>query len=211
MNALYDKAREAFGNGSINLGTDTIKAILVDAASYSPDTTTHQYLSSVPGGARIGTAVTLGTKSNVGGVFDAADVSFTGLVGAPTIEYILIYKDTGADATSPLIAIIDGFQNVTVSAAAAGGATSISLDPVLGAIGSGATLSKVSGTGPSTITTSGSAGAGSRAVAVTALGSAVAAGDVYSVAINGVGLPVAAGATQVDVAWDNGVNKIFKI
>jgi hypothetical protein len=79
--------------------------------------------------------VTLASKTVAAGVFDAADISFTGLSSAPTIEALVIYKDTGADATSNLIAYID----------------------------------------------------------------------------TATGLPVAAAATQVDVTWDNGANKIFKL
>lgn len=134
-NALYDKGREAFLTGAINASTDTIKAILIDTASYTVNLSTDQFLSTIAGGAIIGTAVTLASKTVAAGVFDAADISFTGLVAAPTIEAIVIYKDTGSSATSNLIAYID----------------------------------------------------------------------------TATGLPVAALATQVDVAWDNGANKIFKL
>ena len=42
-----------------------------------------------------------------GGVCDAADITFTGLTNAPTVEAIVLYKDTGTEATSTLIAYID--------------------------------------------------------------------------------------------------------
>ena len=134
-NAMYDKGREAFGNGAINWVADTIKAVLIDLAAYTPNLATDQFLSVVPGGALIGAAVTLASKTNVAGVCGAADISFTGLSSAPTIEALLIYKDTGSPASSPLIALID----------------------------------------------------------------------------TATGLPVAAGATQVDVHWATGANKIFKL
>lgn len=134
-NALYGKGREAFGNAGINWGSDTIKAILVDTGAYTVIIDVHDNLDDIPGGARIGTAVTLASKSNTLGVMDAADLSFTGLSSAPTIEALVIYKDTGVESTSTLIAYID----------------------------------------------------------------------------TATGLPVSAGATQVDVTWDNGANKIFKL
>jgi hypothetical protein len=134
-NGLYDTGRAAFGNAGINWGSDTIKCILVDTGAYTPNLATDDFLSDIAGGARIGTAVTLASKTNTAGVLDAADISFTGLSGAPTIEALVIYKDTGVEATSQLIAYID----------------------------------------------------------------------------TATGLPVAAAATQVDVTWDNGANKIFKL
>lgn len=134
-NALYGKGREAFLNGGINWASDTIKAILVDTASYTVSIDVHDNLDDVPAGARVGTAVTLASKTSTLGVADCADFSFTGLSSAPTIEALVVFKDTGVETTSTLIAYID----------------------------------------------------------------------------TATGLPVAAGATQVDVTVDSGANKLFKL
>ena len=208
---LYDKAViAAQTTKAMNLLAGNIQAILVNLALYTPDLTNHQYLSDIPVGARIGT-LTLSSKTLTGRVFDAADGSITGLSSPPAGGAIVIVENTGTDTTSPLIAYIDGIQTVTVAAAASTGATSVSLDPVASAIASGATMTKVSGSGPSTITTAGAASAGGRSIATAALSSGVAAGDVYTVAVSGVGLPTASGVSQVNIAWDNGANKIFKL
>ena len=116
------------------LATGTLKAYLIDTAAYTYSAA-HDFLADIPGGARIGTPVTLASITTTDGVLDAADVSFTGLTGAPTIEAVALCVDTGTEATSRFLAYID----------------------------------------------------------------------------TATGLPVAAGATQVDVAWDNGANKIFKL
>ena len=50
--------------------------------------------------------MTLTAKSTTGGAADAADVTFTSVSG-PSIEAIIIYADTGTEASSPLIAYID--------------------------------------------------------------------------------------------------------
>jgi hypothetical protein len=134
-NALYDKGREAFAAAGINWVSDTIKCILVDTGEYTPNLATDSSLVNIPALARVGSAVTLSGKTNVSGVVDADDVSFTGLVSAPTVEALVIYKDTGVESTSTLIAYID----------------------------------------------------------------------------TGTALPVPAGASQINVAWDNGANKIFKL
>lgn len=133
-NSVYPKAKQLALGAGLNLASGTVKALLIDTAAYTYSAA-HQYLSDVAGGARIGTAVTLASKSVTDGVFDAAYVSFTGLSGAPSIEAILVYVDTGSEASSPLVAYID-----TAS-----------------------------------------------------------------------GLPIAAGATQVDVAWSNGTSRIFAL
>ncbi len=115
---LYDKGREAFLNGDISWGRDTIKAVMVDLGAYSADSAAHQYLTDVPGAARYGTPVTLGSKTVAAGVADAADCSVTGITSAPTLEGILVYQDTGNPATSRLIALIDTATGLPVAAGA---------------------------------------------------------------------------------------------
>ena len=105
-NTLYDYGRQRFLEAQINWMTDTIKVLLVDTGTYTPNTSAHQYLSDIPTSARIAGPVTLTSKSTTGGAADGADVTFTSVSG-PSIEAIVIYKDTGSEATSPLIAYID--------------------------------------------------------------------------------------------------------
>ena len=114
--ALYEKGREKFlgGASQINWTVDTIKAILVDTGAYTVDLTNHEILSSIAGGAIIGTAQTLASKTNTNGVADAADVTFTSVSGA-SVEAIVLYKDTGSSATSPLIAYIDTATGLPVT------------------------------------------------------------------------------------------------
>lgn len=105
-NTLYDKARQRFLEAQINWMSDTIKVILVDTGAYTPQVGIHEYLSDIPSSARIAGPVTLTAKATAGGAADAADVTFPSVSG-PSIEAIIIYSDTGTEATSPLIAIID--------------------------------------------------------------------------------------------------------
>ena len=118
-NALYDKAREAFLNGDLDWLNDTIKVILLDinkvGSEYTVDLANHQYLSSVPAGARIATA-TLASKTATGGVADAADITFSAVSnGDEACEALILYKDTGTESTSPLIAYIDDGINLPVT------------------------------------------------------------------------------------------------
>ncbi len=119
-NVVYPKARElALGTG-LNLAAGTVRCQLIDTATYTYSAA-HQFLSDVAPAARIGTPVTLGTKTLTNGVFDAADATFSGLSAAPTIEALLIYVDTGTEATSPLFAYIDTGTGLPIAAGATGG------------------------------------------------------------------------------------------
>lgn len=104
-NTLYDYAREQFATGKINWTSDTFKVCLVSSA-YTPSTTTHTMWSDVSWSARITAPVALTSNTATGGACDAADVTFSSVSGS-VVTYIIIYKDTGTESTSPLIAIID--------------------------------------------------------------------------------------------------------
>lgn len=114
--ALYNKAKESFlsQNPSIDLDTDTIKVALINVATDYTFSASHQYLSSVTRYSGT-TDQTLASKTVSNGVFDAADSAFTAVAisGGKTVAALVIYKDTGSAATSPLIAYIDGFSAVT--------------------------------------------------------------------------------------------------
>jgi len=103
-NALYNKGRQAFLDGSISWSSDTIKLALV-TSSYSPNLSTDQYYSTVSA-AVIGTPQTLSSKTSTDGVADAADVTFAS-VPTGAVTYLVLYKDTGTASTSPLIACMD--------------------------------------------------------------------------------------------------------
>lgn len=111
---MANRFYNSFRNGLLNLVTSidfddagtTIKAALIDEGTYTYNAA-HDFFDDVSG--VIGTPQTIGTKT-VGtlgvGIFDGTDVTFTAVTGA-SVESILLYKDTGSAATSPLIAIID--------------------------------------------------------------------------------------------------------
>ncbi len=105
-NAVYGKGREKFLNGDIDWANDDIKAVLVDTAAYAVSIDGDEYLSSIPAGDRIATSGNLASKTSTLGVADAADITFSTVTGDVS-EAIVLYKDTGDAATSPLIAYID--------------------------------------------------------------------------------------------------------
>ena len=104
-NALYAKGKEKILSSLINFPRDTIKVALVKN-DYAQNLTTDEFFTSISTSV-IGTPQTLGTKTVTGGVFDAADATFSAVTGGSTLEGVVIYKDTGVAGTSALIAYID--------------------------------------------------------------------------------------------------------
>ena len=113
-NALYDLGRQAFLLGDIDWVADNIKCVLVDTNDYTHNIATNQFLSDIPGGARVATSANLTGKTATNGVADADDVSFPGATGDPS-EALVIYQDTGSAATSRLIAYIDTATGLPVT------------------------------------------------------------------------------------------------
>ena len=113
-NALYDKGRQGFLDGSIDWDTDVIKALLIDSADYTVNLATHQFLNDIPPAARVATSAALSGKTATNGVADANDLTFTAVTGDPS-EALVIYKDTGTEGTSRLIAYIDTATGLPVT------------------------------------------------------------------------------------------------
>jgi len=113
-NELYDAGREGFLDGSIDWDTDDIRCILVDAADYTVDLAAHDNLDDIPSGARVATSGALTGKTVVAGVADADDVTFSAVTGDQS-EALVIYKHTGTESTSRLIAYIDDATGLPVT------------------------------------------------------------------------------------------------
>lgn len=127
-NAVQASARKLFLDGDIDLLNDTVKVVLTKTYTYSSG---HDYLDDVTAGYRVATA-TLASKTTTGGAFDSADPTFTAVAAGSTVTGIWIYKDTGTDSTSPLIAwfdtnastaaisIVTNGSNITLTVSASG-------------------------------------------------------------------------------------------
>lgn len=115
-NKLYDSGRNAFAKGDIKWlasGGDNIRCFLLES-THVPNLVTHQFLSDIPndrlgnsGNIAASDAPLLTLQDPSAGICDADDVTFTAVPNNKTVGYILIFKDTGDESTSPLIALID--------------------------------------------------------------------------------------------------------
>ena len=116
-------------DGEIDLTNDTVKVALLKATTeYSPDPDSHEFVSDILDGGTTGeefddtnySRLTLANQAvsqddaDDEGVFDADDLTFPDLgssTGGQTIEAVLLYKQVGADDTTPeddpVIRVID--------------------------------------------------------------------------------------------------------
>lgn len=103
-NTVYPIGKKAILDGDVDFLVDTIKIVLCDnSITYNA---AHDFLNDITVGDRVATSAALSSKTTTGGAFDAADVTFTSLTGSTVTSWIL-FKDTGTESTSQLIAFFD--------------------------------------------------------------------------------------------------------
>jgi hypothetical protein len=101
-NVLYTKGKEGILDGTIDLNSHDILAILVDGADYTPTLATDSVLADIPILGRVATSSALQTPTCTNGVFDADDITLSAVTG-DKFEYIVLIDDTA----NRLIALID--------------------------------------------------------------------------------------------------------
>ncbi len=113
-NALYDKGREGFLDGSIDWDTNDIRLILIDEADDTIDLSVDDNLDDRAAPSRVATSGAFASKTVTNGVADAADVTLSAVTGDQS-ESIDIYKHTGTESTSRLICNIDTATGLPVT------------------------------------------------------------------------------------------------
>lgn len=69
-----------------------------------------EFVADIAAGAIVARSAALGSKTTTNGVFDAADTSFSAVTGDQS-EVMFLVRDSGSDATSAVIAILDSFTS----------------------------------------------------------------------------------------------------
>jgi len=148
-------------------------------------------------------AAALASKTNVDGLVSAA--SLTGITLNDTVHAMVLVKNvSNTEASSHLVHFCDGRTMVRVVADAASSATTIFVEPLEGAIPSGTVIYMTNGV---TVTTSSSAAAGARSIAVSALSGSIAAGHHGDAQTTSSGLPlsVTSGTFNHTIDATNGI------
>lgn len=113
-NSLYARGKQRILEKQISFKDDDIQALLV-SADYTPDLSTHEFLSDVQAYALGGGAKLLADKTTTLGVFDASDVTWTYVAGGATAKAVVLFKNTGEAGTSPLLGYIDTITGFPVA------------------------------------------------------------------------------------------------
>lgn len=117
-NGLYEKGKEKFLAGDIlwkASGGHNFSAALIDTGNYSVDLVNHEFFSSVTGTLFYNSSVFLTGTTNTNGVADANDWTWGTVPAGIQMEAMVIYRNTGDPATSPLIAYIDTATGLPVT------------------------------------------------------------------------------------------------
>jgi hypothetical protein len=109
MSWFYDKAVDKMMKGELSLTTHTIKALLVDTALYTADQVNDEFLADIAAGARVATSAALAGTTVSARVFDATDTLFDAVPTGDPCEALVLFRDTGDPATSPLVIYVDAF------------------------------------------------------------------------------------------------------
>lgn len=108
-NKFYVQGLIGLMTGAIDLDTDDLRAILIDTADYT-FSQSHDNLDDVAAAARVATATITGETVSVidteDAILDFDDVVWTSVTG-DSVEAVIIYKHTGTESTSRLLAYID--------------------------------------------------------------------------------------------------------
>jgi len=120
-NQLYGKARQAMLGSelgyTVNWFTDEIRVMLVNTSQYTVNINVDQYLSDVPALAQVTPVAgcpVLSNKATALGVANASGATWASVSGA-TCGAMIIFKNTGVQSTSPLIAYIDTATGLPVA------------------------------------------------------------------------------------------------
>lgn len=136
-NRLYSKYRQALVSFSsaglsapVDLATDTIKIAAV-TSSYTPNTTTDQFYTSISANV-VGTPQTLTYASSTAGLYKSSNNPAFTVPASTTVTYLVIYKDTGTAATSPLLALFDTGTNIPYTQGSSSGTLNVTMDATNG-------------------------------------------------------------------------------
>jgi hypothetical protein len=106
-------------------GGSAIRSALVDSGNYTPNLASDEFRTAIPSIAQVQTSgdMTL-IDAATDGVCDASDVTFTATSGVQC-EFIVVYRNVGAQATDMLLLLWDTASGLPVTL---GGDVTISWD-----------------------------------------------------------------------------------
>lgn len=114
-NALYNSARQLAATTGLAWTSGTVSAYLIDLGGGYTFSAAHDFLDDVAAGAREAGPVNIGTPTATDGACGGNDITFSLVPVGPSIEAIIIYKNTGVESTSGLIAFIEDATGLPIT------------------------------------------------------------------------------------------------
>lgn len=114
-NSRYPYSSKLFATGSLSWTNDEITVMLIGTSAYNYSDA-HQWRADIPEAMEMAVGGTLvnRTVSDIGAC-DADDYSFGTTVYNGPVDAVVIFKDTGSRATSPLIIFNDDGTNLPMN------------------------------------------------------------------------------------------------
>lgn len=109
---VYPKFKEELLQGTHDLSTSAVRAVLIDTGTYTYSAVHNAYddLSGVVGTE----SDALASKTFTDGTFDSANITFSSVTGT-TAEAMVLFIDSGTASTDYLIAYIDNASEFPVT------------------------------------------------------------------------------------------------
>lgn len=104
-NQLFPYARELFATGQLSWLAGTLRAVMLPPG-FEFDFT-EQFLSDIGAGSRIAISDELTNRTATNGFLNASPIRFGAVSDSRLVAKVVIYKDTGVEDSSVLIAYFD--------------------------------------------------------------------------------------------------------
>jgi hypothetical protein len=109
---LYPHAREMFALGQLNWTAGVMRGLFLPE-SYHPNFDLHQFLSDIPLNLRVAISAPITGRTAAKGVCTGNHITFPLLFDNRLVNQAVIYKDTGVEGTSVLVAYLGEDELVT--------------------------------------------------------------------------------------------------
>lgn len=108
---LYQRAKEAFFDGSLDWEQNKVRVALVNGDGYTPDLTRDKSLSDIPHSKIVAISKPLKDKTLEKLILDADDVWMGAVYGEP-VDYLVLYRPALLSSGALLIMCIGNFPSI---------------------------------------------------------------------------------------------------
>lgn len=105
-NFIYQKTKQAFLNGGINLSSKQLKVLLINSSEYIPNQNLDEYVSDIPASAIIGRSQAISSVDTNNGILSADNITIESYSGS-AFDAVVMYESGTLDSNSRLISYID--------------------------------------------------------------------------------------------------------